>query len=354
MAESGKFILNSESEALEYLNRVLSGEEALDINNIEFGDWAKLKIRLTGDGFHSSINATVMKGLLALQDGIYQSYAIAKDVDSTRFLTYQERSNLEIEIEVSEGSSILGLDFQELGEKFIASTVDKMPPEYILATLITFALSWAGKASWAVFVKARSDEKIAELNAQARLDEQKASMLHQLEVMQESNKNALEHAKLNQENTKLLAQTIAMNPKLRDMSNAIDESKEAMVRAMANSGADTVEFQEIRLETNIAKELTTTPKSKWLPSRLDGTYLILSVDYSNSDVYKIKLQDVDTAVEVVAFFEDLTSNNSDIDLMTTAANLRSPVCVNMNVSRQGDKIKDAVIVNVTLPKVDAN
>lgn len=344
-----KLIINSEDEALDLLGRVLRGEIELDINNIEFGDWAKLRIRLTGDGFHSSINATVMKGLLALQDGVYQSYAIAKDVDSTRFLTHQERSDLEIDIEVSEGSSILGVDFQELGEKFIASTVDKMPPEYILASLIIFALGWAGNKAWATFVQAKSNEKIEELRSQTKLDEQKQNMLHQLEVLQEANKNALEHSKINNENTKLFTQAISMNPKLKDISSAVDESREALVRFMANSGADTVEFQEVKLETAVAKELVTTTKNKWLPSRLDGTYQILNIDYTNSDAYKIKLQDVDTGFEVSALFEDLTSNNADIDLMTIAANQRSSICVNMNVNKLGDKVKDAVIVKVSLP-----
>lgn len=347
--DTKKLIISSEDEALELLSKVLKKEIELDIHNVEFGDWAKLKIRLSGDGFHSSINATVMKGLLALQDGIYQSYAIAKDVDSTRFLTHQERTNLEIDVEVSEGSSVLGVDFQELGEKFIASTVDKMSPEYILATLIIFALGWAGNKAWATFIEAKSNEKIEDIKAQAKLDEQRESMLHQLEVLKESNYNALEHTKLNNENTKLFVQAIAMNPKLTDISNTVEESKETMVRAMANSGADTIEIQDIKLEASVAKELVTTTKTKWLPSRLDGTYQILNIDYSNSDAYKIKLQDVSTGFEISALFEDLTSNNADIDLMTVAANQRSPICVNMNVSKQGDKLKDAVIVSVSLP-----
>lgn len=341
-----KLIINSEDEALELLARVLRGEEKLDIRNIEFGDWAKLKIRLTGDEFHSSINATVMKGLLALQDGIYQSYAIAKDMDSTRFLTQQERSDLEIDIEVSEGSSILGVDLQQLGEKYITSTVDKMPAEYILVVFIMFGLGWAGNKAWATYIQAKSNEKIKELEDAAKLDEQKQNMLHQLEVMKEANSNALEHAKINQENMKMFTQAVAMNPKLKQISEVVEDSKETMIRAMANSGAETVEFQGISLETSVAKELVTTPKNKWLPSRLDGVYQIINIDYSNTEAYRIKLKDTSSDFEITAIFEDLTSNNENIDLLTTVANSRLPIRVNLNVSKFGDSYKDATIVSI--------
>lgn len=341
-----KLIINSEDEALELLGRVLRGEEKFDINNIEFGEWAKLKIRLTGDDFHSSINATVMKGLLALQDGIYQSYAIAKDLDSTRFLTQQERSDLEIDIEVSEGSSILGIDIQELGEKFITSTVDKMPSEYILIVFILFGLGWAGNKAWNTYIQAKSNEKIKELESVAKIDEQKQNMVHQLEVLKEANKNALDHAKINQENMKLFTQTISLNPKLKEIADVVDDSKETMIRAMANSGADTVEIQGISMDAAVVKELVTTPKNKWLPSRLDGIYQIINIDYSNTEAYRVKLKDNSSDFEITAIFEDLTSNNENIDLLTRVANLRMPIRVNMNVSKFGENYKDAVIVSI--------
>src|SRR5690606_10955041 len=123
------------------------------------------------------------------------------------------------------------------------STVDKMPGEYILIVFILFGLGWASNKAWATYIQAKSSEKITELEGAVKLDEQKQNMLHQLEVLKEANSNALEHAKINQENMKLFTQAIAMNPKLKQIAEVVDDSKETMIRAMANSGAETVEFQ---------------------------------------------------------------------------------------------------------------
>lgn len=209
-----------------------------------------------------------------------------------------------------------------------------------------FGLGWASNKAWATYIQAKSSEKIAELEGAVKLDEQKQNMLHQLEVLKEANSNALEHAKINQENMKLFTQAIAMNPKLKQIAEVVDDSKETMIRAMANSGAETVEFQGIALETSVAKELVTTPKNKWLPSRLDGVYQIINIDYSNTEAYRIKLKDTSSEFEITAIFEDLTSNNENIDLLTTVANSRLPIRVNMNVSKFGDSYKDATIVSI--------
>ena len=72
----------------------------------------------------------------------------------------------------------------------------------------------------------------------------------------------------------------------------------------------------------------------------------VNIDYSNTEAYRIKLKDTTSDFEITAIFEDLTSNNKDIDLLTSVANLRLPIRVNMNVSKFGDSYKDATIVSI--------
>lgn len=77
-----------------------------EFENIEVvvGRINALEVKLFGDQFHNSLTPTIMKGLIALQEGIYRSYSFAQYGDTDlRQLSKDELSQLEITVIINEG-----------------------------------------------------------------------------------------------------------------------------------------------------------------------------------------------------------------------------------------------------------
>ncbi|RMH96259.1 hypothetical protein, partial [Stutzerimonas nitrititolerans] len=264
-----KLKVKNEGDAFEAIERFLAGEKFP--GGVELEGWPKLKVRLVGEKFHSSITPTVMRSFIELQNLVYKSYAIAQyDTEDTRKLSKEERDDLEIEVRVDEGSAIFEVDLQQVLLKFAEKAGETMPPEMMVATILGLGVLWAGKTSYTAYLNYRKDIRAAE----AKTEEQR-EVLTSVEAMSKQETARLE----------ILTKLLVTQPRLESVSRQTYDARTEMLRGF--SAADEATVSGVSVSQDVAQELVTNARRKAAEKRLDSYYRVTRVDSSNPDVFKV-------------------------------------------------------------------
>lgn len=129
--------LNSFEDLQITLTKAFKSEEYMKGHQFQLGDTFKqISIHLKGEGYDSTINSNLMRGLLNLQNTIYRLYSI-QVYGGIQKLTQAERKSLELTIKVYEGSSKLDVFLEKILEVF-----HKLTPKQIIATVSILTLGY--------------------------------------------------------------------------------------------------------------------------------------------------------------------------------------------------------------------
>lgn len=323
-----KLKIKSEEDAFEAIKSFLAGDQFP--SGVELEGWPKLKIRLVGDKFHSSLTPTVMRSFIELQNLVYKSYAIAQyDSEDTRKLSKEERADLEIEVKVEEGSAIFEIDLQEILLKFAEKAGETMPPELMVATILGLGVLWAGKTSYTAYLNYRKDIRATE----AKTEEQRDT-LSSIEAMSKQETARLE----------VLTRLLVSQPKLESVSRQVYDARTEMLRGFAS--ADEATVSGVAVTQDVAHELVTNARRKAAEQRLDGYYRITRVDSSNPDVFKVKVRKHKSLTEFEAEVEDTSLTAEMKDVLQYAEWERTTVYLSINAKVLDGDIKHAVVLNV--------
>lgn len=332
-------LIQNEDDAINVLKSYYTGEVADDkIIDFEFDGWPSLDIRLVGDKYSGTITPTVMAGFIELQKEVYRTFAYAKYGSfNTNKLTQKERNELELRVSVKEGSSKFNIDFQALLVSFMENSMSKLTGKQIIYTILPIALMFAGNTAYKSF-----------------LEDRKNLRSHELELRKEDN-NAKEKKALVDAMTFMSEQEIK---RLEIMNEIIDSnSYSANVKAHAQNAhielvksfkkADTIEIADIVLDTDEMKELIKNAKKEFNQVRLDGTYRILTVDSSVSDIFKVKIINTINDRQFTALVRDETLQSEYKTIIKNAEWSKKRVDLSITAKEYNDEIKDALIIKAT-------
>ena len=105
-----------------------------------------------------------MKGFIDLQQSIYRSYALVRyNSPNIRALTAEEKSALEIQVKVDEGSSKYEVNFQELFLKFIDLVGGEMEPIHTTTIVLGIGVMYFGSSSLKSYLEHRREVLSSEL-----------------------------------------------------------------------------------------------------------------------------------------------------------------------------------------------
>ena len=175
--------IRNESDAYDLLQGCFEDKISIDKEfDIKFDGWPVLEIKIEGEKYSSTITPPIMKGLIEFQKGIYRSYAFSKyNTYNINKLSKREKEDLEIQVKVSEGSSLLGIDFQAAFENFLTSVANKLEPTHAIITAISIAVLYFGNSAFRSYLQnrkeiraqeAKSKESLALIHAQQFASEQ--------------------------------------------------------------------------------------------------------------------------------------------------------------------------------------
>lgn len=323
-----KIAIRSEDDAFEVIQKFLEGGAFK--GGIVLEGWPKLRVRLVGEKFESSITPSVMKSFIELQNLVYKSYALSQyDTDDTRKLSKEERDELEIEVKVEEGSSIFEIDFQDVLLKFAEKAGDSMPPELLAVTIVSLGVLWAGKTSYSSYLNYRKDIRMAEVKS-----EEQREMLTSIQASSKEETRRVQ----------LLTQVMIAQPTLENVNRQAYDARTEMLRGFAT--ADTATVSGLTVTSDVAHELVTSARRKAAERRLDGYYRIVRVDSSNPDEFRVKVRLHKSAKEFEAVLEDTSLDAAKKEVLQYAEWERTTVYLNINAKVLDDDIKSAVIIGV--------
>ncbi len=326
-------VIRSEEEAYAVLELAKDGKLGA-FGNLVFDGWPTLSIYLQGEKFHRSITPTVMRGLLEFQRGIYQSYAAAKYNHPTKRLSEEEKKALEIRVDVKDGSSDFGINFQELAIKLVEQLGGKMDPVHVLITVVSIAVLYFGSSAYKSFLEHRKDLRAKEVSD----DTQRKT----LEALQFTSAQETERMKI-------MAELARQDHRVENIGRLAYEAHSEVVKTLA--AGDKAAIEGISIEPEVAESLTRNARRKSAEVRLDGVYRLLKLDWSDALKFKVKVFNTESGLQLDAEVQDDSLTGKYKEALREAEWSRAPVALRINAKLVGDsEYRDAVVVAAEAPR----
>lgn len=330
--ENGDIVIKSESDAYAVL-AMAADSKVGEYNKIIFDGWPSLNIYLKGKKFEKSLTPTVMKGLIELQKGIYQSYSATKFNTPSKRLTDEEKDALELRVVVNEGSSDLDINFTEIAVKLIEELGHKMDPNHVLIAVVSIAVMYFGSSAYKSYLENRKEIKLKELT-----DETQKDMISSLKFATEQETKRAE----------ILADVIKSQPSIGMVKQIAHDTHTELVKSLA-AGTQS-KIGDTNLNPIISETLTQNARRKSKEVRLDGVYKLLKLDWSNNSKFKVRVINVNTLNELDAEVQDESLTGQYKDAIKNAEWSRKPINLEINAKKLGDddQYYEAVIVSATI------
>jgi hypothetical protein len=328
-------VIHSEAEAYQLLEQALSGRVP-PFGEVRFEGWPKLEIHLRGKDFNSSLTPPVMKGLLAFQKGIYQSYAAAKYEDPSKRLSDEEKRALEIVVKVEPGSSDLKVDFQELAAELIKQVGGKMDSQTILIVVLTFLVLYFGSTTLKSYLDDRKELRLREVS-----DETQRRTLEALEF------NSAQET----DRIRILAEAIGSRPQLQNVAAIAHDARTELVKGIGE--ADEATISGVSLTGKAAVTLVKNARRQSEEIRLDGLYRLVRLDWSDPAHARVKVWNLNTGLELDATLQD-SMTGAYRRILQEAEWSRKPVRLQINARRTGgDQYSAATILSVEAAELNS-
>ncbi len=317
--------ISNEDDAYKILSDINNGT-IIEFNDINFNNFPLFCIHIEGSKFNQSITPTVMRGLVEFQKSIYQAYAAAKYNSPSKRLNDEEKNNLEINVKITDGSSNLGINVQELAVKFIEQIGDNMTPTVIITLGIFFIVSYFGKTAYKLYLDNRKEIRNKEIS-----DETQIKTLQTLETI----------SKEETERAKIIASLANKNHHIDNIRKLSDDAHTEIIKALC--AGENSEIQGIKITKEIAELLTKNARRTSSEVRLDGVYKILRLDVSSQTKYKVRIQNIENNLELDADIQDNSIDDLQKDILKKSLD-RKPIFLQINALMWSDEDYHSALV----------
>lgn len=318
--------INSEDDVFRLVAQYAEGHEIPE--NVTFEGWPNLTFRLTGNKFNKSITPSVMKGFIDMQSHINKAYAAFKYGDQNRRLSKEELDSIELVITIEEGSSIIEINIGGFLESLKKSVLKKMTGKQIAITVISAAFIWGASSSYKYYLDTMREIKLTEISK-----ESEKQTLESIRFMSEQESKRME----------LLTGVIESIPQLKQQNEIATESKANLLKNL--NKADTIEFDDVVLDNELAKELTSTKRKTYAERRIDGIYKVVKVEPGDPAPFKVTVKNVTTGELVSCVVQDVfLDEKENKEIIQQGEWDREPIKLTINAKVLGDEIKSAIII----------
>ncbi len=320
-------IITSEEDAYSFLESARSGTSP-PYSGIRFEGWPSLELIIKGDKFNQSITPSVMKGLLEFQRGIYKAYAAAKYGESTKRLTEEEREQLEIKVDVNQGSSHLGINFNQIAIHIVDQLTETLPPGEILLLVVFISLLFFGNSAYKNYLEDRRKTRAEDARSEAQ------------KQLLEAQKFQTEQETKRTEIIASIAKDSIRNARILESSH---DAQHGILKSLA-AGAESRLGDEIALNQNLSKALAANPRKSAKEVRLDGSYRITRIDWSGLGSFKVRVEGIDNGLNLDADVQDDSLDGKHKEAIKVAEWSRQSVWLQVNARHYGDDDYRAVVI----------
>ncbi len=163
--------ITNEAQAWEILELAIN-QGIPDEIELRFEGWPTFEMRVQGRDWHSTVPTRIMMPLLDVQKDINRTYASVKYGSANlRKLKDEERDELELVVEVREGSSGFNSPLWEQFSIIGKAAVERMDGTQAVITVLGLALTFAAQAMYKAWLARRQEDKELEHRLQMSQEE---------------------------------------------------------------------------------------------------------------------------------------------------------------------------------------
>lgn len=283
----------------------------------------KMKIKVEGLRYHSSIPAELARGLWQFQEALYKAVAFSlHGVEDIRKLTAEQREDFELNFEVREGSTELAASIGKFIEK-LGDGITTMSSKDKKHTILAIAVLLAGGFGANTYLN--HQEAMAKIDAELQTAEMTSNA--------------------NTQTIQTIASLARGNEKVQAFQKAVDEGGQAVVKGADD--ATTVEVPGKTYTRADIEELTQRSPRELARSESDiRAYKIVTTNTKSEGFIKLGLVDIQTGEEIpVNFFREHMTMD-DINDIWGAAKSGEAITLEISKSYRKDQLVLATILSV--------
>lgn len=318
--------IENESQAFVLLQQALRDEYEGRNVALDFRGWPVVALKLTGDGYDSTINTETAQAIVDLQHALNRAYARAVHHANARSLTAEEKRDIGLKAKVEQGSSIIKVDLGDAVEKLGTALVGKMTSTEIIITVLGVATIIGSVAVFKNWMGSRNEAQ--KVDAQTK---------RELELSaQETNR------------LRIVTEAMTRQSLLSHVESDFGDVRREFLRGAAD--AKMVSLQSVSMTGDDARSLAQTPRSASEDVQLNGHYIIEKVDFQLAEIYRITLNSLDNHGQFVATLRPGPLHPDQRELLQAGAWNRQRLYMQVNGTKLRGEITTASIVNVEWPK----
>lgn len=319
--ENNKITITNEEEAWEWFRKAIEKVDIDEHTEIEFKGWPNLEITISGRDFRGTMPTRIMPAIMDLQKEIHRVYCLLKyGEDNTRKLTLEDRERIELVVAIEKGSSLFNVELgKQLNEAFI-SAISRMESRHLAITVIGVALTIAAPVAWKDY-----------LDSQAK----------QNEIESRVTMSQLEKEKLS-----LFASGAKEAPEIAIAQRGADEFRNHSLHRLKENDVLSIQGTDIEVDGAHAADITHKPREQSIEVRIDGEFLIQSVDSGNVTGYRIKAKRIIDGTVITVTLPDTLISHDQKEILKNAEWAKEPVLMEINAKELRGKITSATLVSV--------
>ena len=316
----------SEEQAWELFRKAVDNDlgDLGEFLDLKLDAWPTLTMHISGKDFHGTVPTRLMPPILDLQKNVHRMYCLLRyGSENLRKLTQDERERLELLVKVDDGSSIFGVDISESLNEAIRSAVDRMESRHILIIVLGLGLFATSGIAWKDYLN--NTAKVADIESRVSLSTNETERL------------------------KIFAQAKAVTPQLASIQERANEFKNDSLHKLRPQDAITIPGTSEIIDGTYASEITHTPRAQSVDIRVDGEFVIQSVDSGGLSGYRFKARRTSDGKIITARIPDGTLTNSQLEVLKNSEWAKTPVIMQLNAKELRGEISSAILVSATTP-----
>lgn len=314
--------ITNDVEAFAALGKAIANEIGPDTQVI-FEGWPVIKLTISGENFHGSIPTRIMPPIMELQKEIYRIYTrVSYNTDDTRNLKQEERDQLELVVEIRQGSTEFLTELANSLNEIIKST--DMSSQEALILLVSIAAMMTGAFAWKDWLRTKERTHGEEVSV-----------------------------KLSQEETRrleLVTTAMSREPAIAENKVALDNFRDDLSRRLKPEDQIKVDFQPI-ISGERASEIVPAVRVPSVEIRIDGEFIINEVKFPKSfgGKYRFAATRVSDGQHMIIDAHPDVLSADQIQILKDGGFSVKLVHMQVNAKRLRDTISAASLVSINWP-----
>ena len=314
------FEIHNEEDLFEAIQLVEIGKWPDDLLPL-FVDWPRYEITFRGEDFDGGVPTRIMPALLELQRTINRAYA--RNVYGVeRRLAEEDRRRTELIVRLESGSTTF---WSNLAPGLNAALGNMTGPQAVMTILGVAAIAVGGYV-WIAHINAETSRR--EIDHRVALSEQETERLGIVASLAERNSEIASY--------------------LDDMYRTQDE----FLRRLRDQDELVIRGEQL-VNGEVAKQIARPHRHERVEDRLDSVFIILSVDSGRvRDGFRVLVRDTKTREELRVLIPKGTLPPEQIEALQSGEWEKTPLRMNINIERRGNKVLKATLVAAGLARVE--